>query len=89
MKGDAAVLLDGVIAQYETIEWKAEALQTAIAVVGEPGQTFASAARWSLRTVIHVPGHARHRWTWLCTLPICLPKRSTNTNSRAVDDAAR
>ena len=35
MKGDAAALLDGVIAQYETIEWNAEALQGVIAIVGE------------------------------------------------------
>jgi glutamyl-tRNA synthetase len=35
MKGDAAVLLDGVIAQYETIPWDADALQDAMAVVAE------------------------------------------------------
>ena len=35
MKGEAAALLDGVIAQYETIEWHADALQHAIGVVAE------------------------------------------------------
>ena len=35
MKGDAAAVLDGVIALYVTIDWNAEALQGAVAAVGE------------------------------------------------------
>jgi glutamyl-tRNA synthetase len=35
MKGDAASILDSVIALYETVEWNADALQDTIGVVGE------------------------------------------------------
>jgi glutamyl-tRNA synthetase len=35
MKGDAASILDSVIALYETVEWSADALQDTIGVVGE------------------------------------------------------
>jgi len=35
MKGDAAALLDGVIARYETIDWNVDALKTTVASVGE------------------------------------------------------
>jgi glutamyl-tRNA synthetase len=35
MKAEAASLLDGVIAQYETCEWTLDALKAAVAVVGE------------------------------------------------------
>jgi glutamyl-tRNA synthetase len=35
MRGEAAALLDGVIERYSTIEWSAEALKDAVAVVGE------------------------------------------------------
>ena len=35
MKGDAASILDEVIALYETIDWNADALQSAIGVVAQ------------------------------------------------------
>jgi glutamyl-tRNA synthetase len=35
MKGDAAALLDDVIAHYETIDWNVDALMTTVATVGE------------------------------------------------------
>ena len=52
MKGDAAALLDGVIAQYETIEWNAEALQHVIQVVGEQHGIKAGKAQAPVRVAI-------------------------------------
>jgi glutamyl-tRNA synthetase len=52
MKGDAAALLDGVIARYETVDWNVDALMSAVAEVGEQFGIKAGKAQAPVRVAI-------------------------------------